>query len=608
MSLQTIYIEPSDEITTVIERLKSAHDPVIALVAPKGSLLLQSIVNLKLARKAASDAQKDLILVTTDTVGRNLASQLGILVASTEKEVSAVLQGAVDAPDLGAEPAVISGVRIHRYYDEGSDAPTPTAVTTSAIVPKGMLQESAPVAAVAAAAPTTTTPVTIETTPPETPIARKAIPTEPEPLKKSTIISEEPTLATPTVAPMTPPTDVKPTIPGAIAAAPSTTPPRKRRLALWISLVLILVILGSGGLITSTYYPATTVTVSVRGEVITRDLAFTARRGIDSPSTDLQTIPAEEISVETEQSVASKASTSARVGEQATGTATLVNSQDTDSIPLAAGAILRSDAGRTFVTTVAVVVPGLTVRAGIPINGTISVPIRAEQVGPESNLENTGATLTSPSSTRLFAQITKTSGGTSREAIVIGEADMKSAEEKLQQQITDALTAKLTERMSGRSIVYQESAVRNDVSPSIASAKIGTETADFTISTTAKRTILAIDQATLLRVVESRLKDGVQIPGEFRLNPNVSFSEERTSIPDGVYSFVLKASGVVSPVISAERIGRDIAGMSQVDAQALIQRTNPAATGVQFSASPSWWPFKRLPNSSGRITVTTTYE
>lgn len=116
--MQPVYIEPSDEITTVIERLKAADDLSLALVVPKGAILLQSIVNLKLTKKAALTSGKEIVLITTDKIGRNLATQVGIPVYSRLDEKN--LPVTEESEEINGEepPKIIAGVKVHRYYDK----------------------------------------------------------------------------------------------------------------------------------------------------------------------------------------------------------------------------------------------------------------------------------------------------------------------------------------------------------------------------------------------------------------------------------------------------------------------------------------------------------
>src|SRR4051812_48405751 len=123
--MHPVYVDTGDEITTVIERLKESPEAAVALVVPKGASLVQSIVNLKLAKRAAEEAGKTLVVVTTDKIGRNLAAQIGLASAGTLEEAGQPAGAAAPAAvDGDAEPAVIDGVKVRRYYDENAPAET----------------------------------------------------------------------------------------------------------------------------------------------------------------------------------------------------------------------------------------------------------------------------------------------------------------------------------------------------------------------------------------------------------------------------------------------------------------------------------------------------
>ncbi len=77
---EILYLEADEEITSIVDRLKATTAQNIALVIPKRATLLQSIVNLKLLKKQGEDLRKELSLVTTDRMGRNLAAQVGLTV------------------------------------------------------------------------------------------------------------------------------------------------------------------------------------------------------------------------------------------------------------------------------------------------------------------------------------------------------------------------------------------------------------------------------------------------------------------------------------------------------------------------------------------------
>ncbi len=66
MNIQkTIYIEADEEITSVVSIIKKTKEPKIALVIPKGSIILGSIVNLKMLKKHEKNLSKDITVVTS---------------------------------------------------------------------------------------------------------------------------------------------------------------------------------------------------------------------------------------------------------------------------------------------------------------------------------------------------------------------------------------------------------------------------------------------------------------------------------------------------------------------------------------------------------------
>src|SRR3990167_6552833 len=89
---EVIYLESDEEITSVIDKLKGSKAPRVALVVPRGATLLQSVVNLKLLSKEAAILAKEISLVTSDKIGRNLAAQVGLTVYDSIRDKRPVFQ------------------------------------------------------------------------------------------------------------------------------------------------------------------------------------------------------------------------------------------------------------------------------------------------------------------------------------------------------------------------------------------------------------------------------------------------------------------------------------------------------------------------------------
>lgn len=75
---KVIYVEIDDEITHVFDRVKRVRQKRIALVVPKRAVLLESIVNLKILKKKLDELEKEIVIVTSDLLGLQLAEKVGI--------------------------------------------------------------------------------------------------------------------------------------------------------------------------------------------------------------------------------------------------------------------------------------------------------------------------------------------------------------------------------------------------------------------------------------------------------------------------------------------------------------------------------------------------
>lgn len=128
---EVFYLEPDEEITNVIDRIKKNPADQIILVAPRMTALIQSVVNLKLLKGEAESLGKEIALVTQDSVGRNLAAQVGLPVYESINQRRPIIQRTEMAPktddvieiDLSNQEKVVpKGVKVHHFQ---SEAPKP---------------------------------------------------------------------------------------------------------------------------------------------------------------------------------------------------------------------------------------------------------------------------------------------------------------------------------------------------------------------------------------------------------------------------------------------------------------------------------------------------
>ncbi len=96
MNKDVVYIEPEDDITDIISKIKSAKNKIVALVPPKKAGVLRSIVNFKLIAKTAAQHEKTIVLISTDEGLMKFAASVKMPVA---KSLNSKPQLSVDDAD-----------------------------------------------------------------------------------------------------------------------------------------------------------------------------------------------------------------------------------------------------------------------------------------------------------------------------------------------------------------------------------------------------------------------------------------------------------------------------------------------------------------------------
>lgn len=127
---EILYLEPDEEITSVIDKIKQSKTNRLTLVVPREATLLQSVVNLRLLAKEATGLGKEIALITADKIGRNLAAKVGIVVYDSPKSRQPVFQPPAPVPggeeiieinDFPPEPHKEirpKGVQVHHFQEQ----------------------------------------------------------------------------------------------------------------------------------------------------------------------------------------------------------------------------------------------------------------------------------------------------------------------------------------------------------------------------------------------------------------------------------------------------------------------------------------------------------
>lgn len=100
---KTVYIEKDEEITAIVSKIKKEVGKDIFLVVPKGALLSQGMINLKLLKKEADRLEKELFIITGDEKAKKIIAKVGLKIRELSEEGET--KEAFSPTDLFAEKA-----------------------------------------------------------------------------------------------------------------------------------------------------------------------------------------------------------------------------------------------------------------------------------------------------------------------------------------------------------------------------------------------------------------------------------------------------------------------------------------------------------------------
>ena len=93
-----IYLDIDDDITTIVDKVGSSKEKIVALVLPKRFATLQSIVNMRLLKRSADSASKNIVLITSESALLPLAGAAGIHAAKNLHSKPEIPPSPVDLP------------------------------------------------------------------------------------------------------------------------------------------------------------------------------------------------------------------------------------------------------------------------------------------------------------------------------------------------------------------------------------------------------------------------------------------------------------------------------------------------------------------------------
>lgn len=549
----TIYIDIDDEITTIIDKLSASKAKVVALVLPKRATVLQSIVNMKLLKRASDENKKSVVLITTEAGLLPLAGVSGMYVASS----------LTSKPEIPTPPD-------NDESEEMVDEDEPEEISHAAEI------TAATAGAVAVGA--------LAGLPPKDEMETLELEDDSE---DTDAVVDEASTAAKTPAPK-PNKDKKLHVPNF---------ERFRLLLIIGACALILLIVGF--VVANNVLPKAVITIKTNAQNYNSSANVVLSTSATTVDLATSTVPAKAVTQTKTYTQETAATGQKNTGTKATGTVTVTNCGPTNATVVAGTGF--SSGGHTYISQTTIVVPSSNFTFGgkCKFDGTASTPVTAQTGGTGFNQAAATYTIAGGSS-YLSAEGSAMSGGTDNIVQVVSQADIDNAKSKIStndQAVKQTLTTQLTQ--AG---YYPLAATFQAGEPKITtSANVGDPASSVTVTEVIVYTMFGAHEADLKLVIANSLKSQIDIKEQTILDYGLrSATYTLQSATDKTAEVAMQTVVTVGPRLNEEQIKNDAAGKKSGAAVATISQS-PGVTSVSVKLSPFW--VSRIPSKTSKITV-----
>ena len=588
MNKDVIYIEAEDDITDILAKIKNAKNKIVALVPPKKAGVLRSAVNFKLITKAATKAEKTVVLVSGDESLVRLASAANIPVAKTLQSKPR-LPHADDAEEFGddetksdvieAEEPEEASKKIEVKGDEveADDEPKAKAGSKKATAKKEEAAEKA---------------------------TTKAVATKKDKEEDDDVIEEE-----------------KPSRKKSNQKVPNF----KKYQKFIIAGVIAVLLLGGFVFWALVIAPAVKISVSISTTPgsISQKVTFTSVEGNDDVDNGILYVESKSITKTVEGNF--EATGQVDKGTKATGTITVIRpagdvvscDEDGSSFSIPSGTTVKIG-GKEYVTTTGGSAPATDDQIKISKQGkTITcslmvqvqsgkIPVVAKEVGEAYNIgAATNGTLGINTSKKYSVSSSEMTGGTSKIVKIVSDKDLADAEAGLDMSIDNDARDELTDEF-GEDYLLISSSFSSDNGKVTTSPAVNEEVGDGVtpkIVKEVKFTIFAVKREEvdryLKKLAEAELGgDDTQMVHDTGIDK--AFVDTFKDTGNGTYSGKLKSTYRTGPKITEEDVLNKVKGKRLGEVQTMIKSIK-GVKEVKVKSSYFW--VVSVPEDPNKISI-----
>ncbi|TES97480.1 hypothetical protein E3J85_00405 [Patescibacteria group bacterium] len=580
MEEEVIYLESDEEITSIVDRLKTTPAGVVTLVIPKRATILQSIVNLKLLKKQTTRLNKEIAIVTGDRMGRNLAAQVGLTVY---QKIDQRRIPKKKKPLLKKHPEVPLG------YKRTSKKPLTVFEKDKKRVPFVDLSLRKP---------------RIERKPQTTPPPKEApstfttqgVKAEPKPqveAKETPKVPKKPKKAGPSFLKTK-----------ALETKEFFSKLNLKILGGFVALSLIIL-----AFVAFLILPSANVEASLNTEEIDYKLGITISAQAAEVNFEKSIVPGKlfESTQEIEENF--EASGKRDIGNKATGTMTIINNSG-DEQPLLVNTQFKDNkTGKVFLTNSGVVVPGATVDSkGKKVAGQTTVGVTAKDPGKDYNVKEGQFTIIklSPSNQKLVYGVTEEaiSGGSTNIVSVVSEDDLKKAKSETLKKILALAKEEFSNQLEEGYEINDGLIEKQTLSarPSVARDQ---QASKFSYFLKVKFITIAYKQEQVKQLAKEKVENLTSKNKKILEDTlQITYHKSKLDTKKEQIKSTAKIKGKATEKINEANLKLELKGRNKEEAESYLK-----SLAEINDAEVSFWPFwvKSVPSNIGRIKLDFSY-
>lgn len=544
---ETIYIDVDDEITSIINKVDSAKAKVLALVLPKRANALQSVVNMRLLKRSAERAGKNIVLVTGEAALLPLAGAVGLHISKNLQSAPEIPPSPIEA-DEPEEPVESVPGSEETADDQGNINPEDAATK---------IDYKKSIGELAAAHGLDEEAIDLSAPEDELPVPKK-----PKSSAGPQAMSKK--LKVPNFE------RFRLILFGGIALL----------VAFIIFIIFAILVLPKGMVTIST----TSLPVSANLTLDASD-KYTAVDGLKNQ------IPASLKATKQTANQTVNATGQLNQGVKATGSITMSAQECNSSLPssVLAGSGVSSN-GLTYITQQVTKFSNTAINNGggcFTYQATSATPITAQTGGSRYNLSAVSFTVSGRSD---VSGTGSASGGTDNNVTIVSQSDVDSAKAKVTSASSDTFTKTFEKQLADQGFYVLTSTLKPSDPVVTATPAVGTQATSAAVTVEVTYSVLAVKKDDLRKIIGDALNKQVDKSKQKLSNDDVlkgaTVSVQNQTAPAAATLNVSEDTTAI-PIINVAQIKTLAAGKKSGDIKTVILAT-PGVKNVEVKFSPFW--------------------